>query len=434
MSRPAPHQVEQDGGEILTSIQKVIEQCLAWADHHKLFIKAAGLATQRSTVVAWNKITGLPLAPALSWQDTRTADWLAALNADPQEIRKRTGLPFSPHYGASKMRWLLEHAPAVRNASSHHQLAMGPLASFLLHNIVATHPMLADHSNASRTLLWNIQTRDWDPRLTDLFGIDPDWLPQTAPIQSHFGTLQGTGIPITIVSGDQSAAVFGHGPTDKNTAIVNVGTGAFILLPGGDLPVPHPSLLSGIINSDSRRARYCLEGTVNGAGAALSQVGKQFGIDDIPSINWAGVEHPAVILNTVGGLGSPWWLADVAAQIDCVEKDAATCIAGVMESIVFMLTANLRELQSAGHQIREIKIGGGLSQADELCQRLANLTGLPVRRSCEAEITALGAARLVAAEECRFQAPATVDFVAVSDKALENRFDESMRLIQGAIK
>ena len=434
LSRPRPHQVEQNAEEILTSIHKVIEECRAWATQHEHSIHSIGLATQRSTVVAWDKTNGRPLAPAISWQDTRTAKWLAALEVDPQEIRTRTGLPLSPHYGASKMRWLLEHVPAVRNAADHHHLMMGPLASYLLSGIAVGHPQLADHSNASRTLLWNLQTRDWDPWLIDLFGIDLEWLPKSVPIQSHFGVLKNTDIPINLVNGDQSSAMFGHGPVDDTTAIINMGTGAFIILPSGDSPKPHPRLLNGIVSSHSQHAHYCLEATVNGAGAALEWVQEQFAIKDIHSLDWAAIENPPVIINTIGGLGSPWWVADVDLKIDCTAMDSATCVASVMESIVFMLTANLRELQSTGCLIQEIKIGGGLSQSDELCQRLANATDIRVRRSAEKEITALGTARLLAGEDGHFKIPAMDDFEQKKDHALEARFEESMHLISELVR
>ncbi len=432
--RPSPQQIEQNAEEILASIHKVVEECRAWADQHEYSIQSIGLATQRSTVVAWDKTNGRPLAPAISWQDTRTATWLATLEVDPQEIRTRTGLPLSPHYGASKMRWLLEHVPAVRNAANYRRLAMGPLASYLLSSIAVDHPQLVDHSNASRTLLWNLQTRDWDPWLANLFGIDLEWLPKSEPIQSHFGVLKNTNIPFSLVNGDQSAAMFGHGPVNDTTTVINMGTGAFIVLPTGDSLKPHPRLLSGIVNSHSQHAHYCLEATVNGAGAALEWIQEQFAIKDIHSLDWAAIESPPVIINTIGGLGSPWWLADVDSKIDCIAMDAATCVASVMESIVFMLTANLRELQSAGYPIQVIKIGGGLSRSDELCQRLANVTCLPVRRSAEKEITALGTARLLAGEDGHFEIPALDDFEQKKDPALEARFEESMHLISELVR
>jgi glycerol kinase len=177
-----------------------------------------------------------------------------------------------------------------------------------------------------------------------------------------------------------------------------------------------------------------LEATVNGAGAALEWIQKRFAIKEIHSLDWAAIDNPPVIINTIGGLGSPWWVADINSQIDCTAMDAATCVAAVMESIVFMLTANLRELQSAGHPIQEIKLGGGLSRSDGLCQRLANLTGLRVRRSIETEITALGTARLLAGEGCHFESPAMDDFEEEKDHALEARFEESMRLISKIIE
>ncbi|MGH8625520.1 MAG: FGGY family carbohydrate kinase, partial [Gammaproteobacteria bacterium] len=187
--------VEQDPGEILGSVRHVVSEVLEEAKRRGVTIKKAGLATQRSTVVAWDRGTGAPLCQALSWQDTRNKQQLAQLRDRAEQVQEWTGLRLSPHYGASKLAWLLEHEPAVRTAAAQNALLLGPLAAFLLHHLLAEKPAVVDVANAARTLLLNIQSCDWDERLTALFGISSRLLPQCRPIRHDYGLLANTEIP-----------------------------------------------------------------------------------------------------------------------------------------------------------------------------------------------------------------------------------------------
>ena len=163
------------------------------------------------------------------WQDTRAADRLRSLAGREPEIALRTGLRLSPHYGASKMAWALESLPAVASARQEGRLSMGPLAAWLLANLAADRPHAIDHANAARTLLWNLDTRDWDPLLLELFGLEAVNLPIVRPIRFHHGVLEKADIPIHALSGDQNAALFAGGAFPADRALVNLGTGAFAL-------------------------------------------------------------------------------------------------------------------------------------------------------------------------------------------------------------
>jgi glycerol kinase len=396
-------EVEQSPVEILDSLHDVVAEVLQHPDIDAARIGAAGLATQRSSVLAWDRRNGRALSPVLSWQDTRTAADLAALDAQQAAIRERTGLRLSPHYGAGKLRWLLRHEAAVAAAGRQHFLAMGPLASFLLHHLVRARGELADHANASRTLLWNLESRNWDPWLLGLFDIPREVLPECLPIVADYGLTRTGSIPLTAVNGDQSAALYALGMPPRDTLVVNAGTGAFVLLPTGDTRRMHPGLLSGLSRSDARSADYYLEGTVNGAAAALDWVAGQYRIADWPAQapGWLdAVEAPPIFLNSIGGLGAPWWqrgpepvfLPDSGAA----RFGPAEAVAAVVESIVFLLQANVELLRDLSPGVSSIRISGGLAALDGLCRKLANLSGLAVERSRAMEFTARGIAWLAA--------------------------------------
>ncbi len=176
---PHPNWVEQDAQALVDSLRSVIADVHATLGRNAKHVRSAGLATQRSNCVCWDRRDGQALSPALSWQDRRAQRWLENLPLDDVWLRARTGLQRSPHYGASKLRWCLDHLPAVREAVAARRLACGPLASFLAANLLRERPLLIDPANAARTLLWNLSERDWDAELLQLFGIERDFLPRT---------------------------------------------------------------------------------------------------------------------------------------------------------------------------------------------------------------------------------------------------------------
>lgn len=398
LQRQGADRVEQDASEILASVNGVTEEVLASEVMRGKVVTSAGLATQRSSVVAWDRHSGEPLSPVLSWQDRRGAHWLAQFEPHASLIKGRTGLPLSPHYGASKLRWLLDHVPAVQQARQQQRLAFGPLASFLLFHLLREQPLVVDHANAARTQLWNLDSCEWDPWLLQLFGIEAGTLPTCRPIEHCYGTLAGTDIPLTAVNGDQNAAVYGLGQPPTTTAIVNLGTGAFVLVPSGTERIAHPALLNGLVRSGDSGSEYTLEGTVNGAGAALSWAQDHWRIADVTDHLEEWLKRPGeppLFINTIGGLGSPWWRAGPAAAL--VGNGAPwQQIVAVAESILFLVQANLDAIREAGLLLTSLRVSGGLASSDALCQRLADLSGCTVLRPTDTEATARGVAWLAA--------------------------------------
>ncbi len=400
VAHPRDAWVEQDPEATVGSIRRAITAALDSLGERRAAISAAGLATQRSSVVCWDRVNGAALSPVISWQDRRAHVWLKSFAARAEEIHRRTGLMLSAHYGASKLRWCLDHLPEVKQAQDRGRLAIGPLASFLLFRLLRERPLLADLANAGRTLLWNLASRDWDPVLLALFGIPPAALPRCVPTRHAFGTLETDhqAIPLTIASGDQSAALFAAGEPRADVAYINLGTGAFVQRALGHDPGYHPRLLTGIARHDGAELTYVLEGTVNGAGAALDWIGAQLGIADVETQlpEWLSREsEPPLFLNGVSGLGAPFWVADFTSRF-VGESEEWQKVVSVAESIVFLLQANLDEMRTLAPATTQLFVTGGLSWYDGLCQRLADLSGLPAYRPAEYEATARGTAYLLA--------------------------------------
>jgi glycerol kinase len=399
-AHPAPDRVEQDPEDLVRSLRRAVREAVRNLGPRADRMAAAGLATQRSSVVCWDRASGAALSPVLSWQDRRAADRLQPLRAHEAEVRALTGLRLSPHYGATKLAWCLDSLPAVRSAFLHGRLAFGPLASFLAFRLCDERPLVADAANAARTLLYDLGTGDWSPRLLDLFGVPRTALPRCVPTRGEVGTFD-TGrrkVPLGVLTGDQSAALFAGGEPRAEVAHATFGTGAFVLRPTETVR-NQPGLLTTLVDRTAERTLLALEGTVNGAGSALSWIAEELGLAD-PTASlpgWlASVRDPPLFLNGVGGLAAPFWVSDFASRFEGEGPPEARVVA-VVESVVFLVQTILGGMETALGAPRVVRVGGGLSRLDGLCQRLASLSGVPVERAEQPETTALGVAVLLGA-------------------------------------
>ncbi len=396
--------IEQDANEIVTSVKEVITKLLHEVNAPHAIV-ACGIAIQRSSVVAWLN-NGTAISPVLSWQDTRAKQQLVNLKNYEAEIQQLSGLPLSAHYGASKLHYLLEKAKDQNTAPD--TLRLSPLISYLLFHILEDSPYIVDHSNAQRTQLFDLAKLNWSTRLTELFNVPMQFLPNCVPVlknsaTSH-GKLAGTEIPVKTIIGDQNAAIFGAGLLEAETTLVNFGTGAFVLRLLTHYRASEKQL-SGIACSDQNTVQYVREATINGAASALTWLEKRYQVSNVlqqlPA--WLNtVEQPPLFINTIGGLGSPWWFSGIEAKFIVAdnssnksEPDLSAQAVAIIESIVFMVCINLEIMQSE-QTLSHLRVSGGLSQLDGLCQRLANLSGLPVERMNLTEATARGVAWLAA--------------------------------------
>jgi len=417
--------VEQDPLAMLASVRQAIDQAVAALPAAQP-IAAAALATQRSSMVCWDRHTGEPLSAVISWQDRRNAHWLRSLAGQEARVRALTGLPLSPHYGASKMRWCLENLPAVAESAREGRLVMGPLASFLLCGLLPGRPCLVDPANASRTLLWDVSRGDWSGELLEMFAISRWLLPQCVPTRHAFGDLPvgERHVPLHIVTGDQSAAVFCSGGLEPGAAFVNIGTGAFLQVPGS-VRAPPPGLLASVVYADQDGLIQMLEGTVNGAGNALEWLAGEQGCSVHELL--AGAEgwlenerQPSLFLNGVGGLGSPYWRPDFQSRFVGQGTTAARAVA-VLESIAFLLAVNL-EVVADVQAVTRVVISGGLSRLDGLGQRMADLCAVPVHRPGFEEATVAGLFHLLNPQAPGLQQEGCRDFAPRPNPGLADRY------------
>jgi len=436
--RNALGHVEHDPDEIVASVGTALSE-LARIVPAKRWT-AAGLAVQRSSIACWHADDSRALAPVISWQDTRNAEWLRGLSRRSADVQRLTGLMLSPHYGASKLRWCLDHVPAVRAAAAQSRLRAGPLSSWMLHRLLAERPFLADASTAARTLLWSPYERDWSDELLALFGVPRAILPRTTGTSHAFGTLasEGARIPLVVCNGDQSVVPFAAGALDFDAAYVNLGTGAFVLRPTTEA-LHAPPLLTSVIRMDDRHADFVLEGSVNGAGAALDWYERHQGaaagrmlalLGDAALVD----EGAPFFLNGVSGLASPFWKADFESRFVGEGTDLQLCRA-VLESVAFLIKANLDEMDRHRGAPARLVASGGLAENRLLCRMLAGLAGVPVDRASDREATSRGLAFQVAGMPREFGSAPVERFAPERDARLLARYLKwlaSMREAAGA--
>lgn len=387
---------EQDASALLASLRDSIDDVAQQLGDDVARIEAAALVTQRSSVVCWDRRTGEPLSPAISWQDRRAASLFEHFPLDAQRVRQITGMRRSPHYGASKLTWCRQNIPAVNDALRDGYLGWGPLAAFLLQGLLREKPYCVDATNAQRSLLWSLGTANWSPELADAFGIPVSSLPDCVGNVHSFGHVQVSSreIPLRICAGDQNVVPFAF-DIDATTACINAGTGAFLLsqLAPPIVDEADNGLLTTLQWLSGGDLQLLEEGTVNGAGAALSWLAEEDD-RDIPWQQFDDIlfrtENSLLFLNGIGGLGAPWWWADFESRFVGGGAGFEQRLVAVVESIVFLLQANIERLMT---RPRKLLVTGGLSRSSGFCQRIASLSGLPTERSPRTEASTYGVAR-----------------------------------------
>ena len=401
--------VEQDAEEIVASLASCIAEVAAVVPPKAW--RAAGLACQRSSVVGWDRASGAARTPVLSWMDTRAAAAFDEVTLDPERVRALTGLPPSPHYGATKLRWLLAHAEPGG------AFGCGPLASFLLHRLLDERPYRVAHTLAQRTLLYDVVARDWSDELLSAFGLARATLPTCVDDCSTHGTLHG--VPLTVCAGDQNLVPYAAGDPAADTLYLNLGTGAFALRPvAATADVPDRLLLAPLDGPPGRRGAAA-EGTVNGAAAAIAWYEQRTGVP----FPWDGLMRvdPAVaplFVNSVGELGSPFWRTGVPPRFEPQPNDTAAGAYAVVESIAFLVRANFESLPRAARVVAT----GGLAQQAFMRALLARVLRVPITAG-PLDATAHGVASLLGGVTgARAAAHADDASADGSDARLEDRY------------
>jgi len=407
---PKPGWVEHDLEDIWSSTLATIKKALREAGLDGKDIAAIGITNQRETSGLWSRRTGKPLHHAIVWQDRRTTEACAALKAAGHEarVREKTGLVLDPYFSATKIRWLLDHVKAVREKAASGEAAFGTIDTFLTWRLTGGAAHVTDVSNASRTLLMNLRTREWDPDLLDLFGVPRGILPEIRSSSEVYGRTRGLkvlpdGIPVAGIAGDQQAALFGQACFEPGAAKCTYGTGAFLLQNVGPEPVASSrGLLATVAWQVGDEVAYALEGSAFIAGAAVQWLRDGLGIikrsKDVESLARQVKDSGEVVfVPALAGLGAPHWRPEARGLIRGIDRGttAAHLARATLEGIAFE-TFDLAEAMrvEAGKPFPVFKVDGGASMNDLLMQFQADLLGVPVERPKMIETTALGAAFL----------------------------------------
>ncbi|RUR12192.1 glycerol kinase GlpK [Legionella sp. km772] len=401
---PHPGWVEHNPEEIWQATLKVLKEVIAPVDAQKII--TCGITNQRETTLIWNKKTGECLSPAIVWQDRRTQEYCKQLQQHALLIQQKTGLLPDPYFSASKLHWLLENNPEAAKLAAKGDLAFGTIDSFLIWRMTnGAH--LTDISNASRTMLLNINTEQWDQELLDLMSIPNSVLPEVKASDFQFGVISkehlGLEIPITGVAGDQQAALIGQGCLQEGMAKATFGTGGFLLMNTGDKPVfSQHQLLTTVAYKIKDRTVYGLEGSIYQAGTTVKWLR-----DELKLINnSAETEDLAQSLDSnegvyfvssFTGLGAPHWLATSGAMMIGLSRStnkahfARAALEGVCYQTREILACMIEDSQIA---LSSLRVDGGMAANNWFLQFLADQCNLKIQKPNDIETTAKGAAIL----------------------------------------
>ncbi len=393
-TRESAERVEQDADELAAALAGLAAEVATRAESLDAPVTRAALAVQRGSVACWKSSDSEALSPVISWRDRRCLPELARLSVHSNEIKHRSGLRFSPYGGATKLAWCLKHLPAMQNhvqRVGRSDRACGPLGSFLLARLLKGHPLRTDDTLAQRTLLWSREKLDWDEWLLEQFGLDRSMLPAVVPGRSFHGQLACTNaeVPLELLMGDQNAVPFVDGSPRSDTLYINLGTGAFLVRPL-DQPLDDPRFQLSLLER-GRGGRWALEASIHGAASALAWLGHEANGQTDSAVGLRQrCDRPPLFINTVDGLGSPWWCPGPEAGFIDDSGDSESRLLGVLESITFLVCANVEAMSGATEKPERIVLSGGLSQSATLCSLIADLLEISIFRLEPAEATCLG--------------------------------------------
>ncbi|WEK50998.1 MAG: glycerol kinase GlpK [Candidatus Kaistia colombiensis] len=402
--------VEHDPEDIWRTVLETMRFALANAGLALSDIAAIGITNQRETTILWDRATGQPIHNAIVWQDRRTADRCAAMKADGVEaaLTEKTGLLLDPYFSGTKIAWILDQVPGARARAERGELAFGTVDSFLLWRLTGGRVHATDATNASRTLLFNIRTGEWDDELLALFGVPKAILPEVRDSAADFGvtdpSVVGASIGIAGIAGDQHAATLGQACFRPGMLKSTYGTGCFALLnTGADLVLSENRLLTTIAYRLDGKTTYALEGSIFVAGAAIQWL--RDGLRMLERADQAGPmaaeadPHQNVYLvPAFTGLGAPWWDAEARGALFGLTRSTGPneFVRAALESVCYqtrdLLDAMRRDWAQAGATV--LRVDGGMVASDWTMQRLADILDAPVDRPVVLETTALGAAWL----------------------------------------
>ena len=406
---PQPGWVEHDANEIWSSQLSVATEAIVKAGLSVENIAAIGITNQRETTVVWDRITGKPIYNAIVWQDRRTASFCDELKAKSLDniIKEKTGLVIDAYFSGTKIKWILDNVPGARDRANNGELAFGTIDTWLLWNLTKGQVHATDVSNASRTMLCNIHTLQWDSELQDILNIPVNMLPQIRSSSEVYGSTQNIltakNIPIAGIAGDQQAALFGQMCTHPGMVKNTYGTGCFMLMNTGEKPVySNNNLLTTVAWKVNGITHYALEGSVFIAGAVVQWLRDGLGIihhsADVEALAYKVDNSEGVyMVPAFTGLGAPHWNPDARGTMFGITRGTTTAhiARAALESIAYQTMDVLKSMEAdAGIAIKELRVDGGATANNLLMQFQSDILNTKVLRPTITETTALGAAYL----------------------------------------
>jgi glycerol kinase len=434
--------VEQDPAQIWTAQLEAARRTLERAAIPASQIAAIGITNQRETTIVWDRRTGQPIAPAIVWQCRRTAAQCSDLAASPSGpmITKKTGLIVDAYFSASKIQWILDAIPDARARARNGELLFGNVDTWLIWKLTEGRVHATDYSNASRTMLMNIETGNWDPELLALFDVPAAMMPRIVSSSAASGcaapSVLGAEIPIAGIAGDQQAALAGQACFRPGLSKNTYGTGCFALLhTGGARPHSRNRLVATRAASTDSRAQFAVEGSVFIAGAAVQWLRDELGFvraaadseQIAASVADTGGVHfvPAFV-----GLGAPHWDSQARGVLSGITRATtkAHIVRAALESIAFQTCELVRAMEAdAGQPLAELRVDGGASANNFLMQFQADILGIPTVRPIDIETTALGAAYLAGLATGYWQSIEEVQSFWRVERTFQPQLDESRR-------
>lgn len=398
--------VEHDPEEIYQSVISVCQQALGNAQLDASEIASIGITNQRETTVVWDKATSKAIYPAIVWQDRRTADYCSGLKEQGLEaqVSEKTGLLLDPYFSATKLKWILDEVPGARERAEKGELAFGTIDCYLLWRLTGEHK--TDVTNASRTLLCNLHSLQWDDWLLELFDIPAKLLPTIQPSSVNFGEtfpeLFGSTINVGGMAGDQQAALIGQAGFKEGMAKSTYGTGCFLILNTGDKPlVSQHRLLSTVAYQIGDVTHYALEGSIFMAGATIQWIRDGLKLihhasETLDMAQSVGANNHVYMVPAFTGLGAPYWDPNARGAIMGLTRDTgiAEIVTAGLQSVCYQTRDLLEAMSKDEAKPARLRVDGGMVVNDWVVQFLADILNLPIERPLVTETTALGAAYL----------------------------------------
>ncbi len=433
--------VEHEPADIWETVERTFQKAIAKIDTSNDVVRGIGITNQRETTLIWDRKTGKPLYRAIVWQDRRTSEYCKQLKNKGLEslISDKTGLLIDPYFSATKIRWILENIEGAQARAERGELAFGTVDSYILWKLTGGKEHRTDATNASRTMLFNIHTQEWDDDLLTLLNIPRAILPEVMDSSDNFGVtdkdIMGIEIPILGMAGDQQAALFGQTCFKEGMAKSTYGTGCFMIVNTGEIALKSKNkLLSTIAYRINGKVTYALEGSIFIAGATVQWLrdGLKL-IDDAgdtePLARQTPVDHGVYLVPAFTGLGAPYWDPNARGAIFGLTRDTGIkeIVTAGLQSVCYQTKDLQKAMESDGERPIALRVDGGMVANNWVMQFLADILGATVDRPQIAETTALGAAYLAGLKAGIYDSLEELEAMWQREKRFEPEFDKVTR-------